>query len=235
VFCYGCDVSAPRTARARIRAELTGEILRAAHEEMAEHGAAGLSLRAVARRLDMVPSAVYRYFPNRDALLTALIVDSYLALADAAEHADQPDRLSPLDRWLAVASSVRHWAHAHRYEWALLYGSPIPGYHGSGDTTAASLRVTRVLCHIFRDARPQPGHVPAADAALRAAVAPIERELLPGFEPEVVTAALMAWTQLFGMVTLELFGHYVGATTDFDLVFDHSMRVAASLVGLTPG
>jgi Tetracyclin repressor-like, C-terminal domain len=51
----------------------------------------------------------------------------------------------------------------------------------------------------------------------------------------VVAGALMAWTQLFGMVTLELFGHYVGATTDFDVVFDHSMRVAAGLVGLAPG
>ena len=86
MFCYGHDVSAPRTARARVRAQLTEEILRAAQEELVEHGAAGLSLRAVARRLEMVPSAVYRYFPNRDALFTALIVDAYLARADAAEN-----------------------------------------------------------------------------------------------------------------------------------------------------
>ena len=183
----------------------------------------------------MVPSAVYRYFPNRDALLTALIVDAYLALADAAEIVDQPGRLPPLDRWLAVTAGVRRWAHAHRQEWALLYGSPVPGYRGSPETTAASLRVTRVLCQIFVDAGPQPGHLPPAGPALRDAVAPIEQDLLPGFEPEVVAAALMAWTQLFGMVTLELFGHYVGATTDFDVVFDHSMRVAAGLVGLAPG
>jgi AcrR family transcriptional regulator len=204
---------------------------------MVEHGAAGLSLRAVARRLDMVPSAVYRYFPNRDALLTALIVDAYLALAGAAADADQGYRLPPLDRWLAVTAGVRQWAHAHRQEWALLYGSPVPGYQGSVDTTAASLRVTRVLCQIFVDARPQPqgDRLPAGGPALRAAVAPIERDLLPGFEPEVITAAVMAWTQLFGMVTLELFGHYVGATTDFAVVFDHSMQVAGSLVGLAPG
>ncbi len=77
-------MSAPRSARARVRAQLTEEILAAAHDEMAEQGAAGLSLRAVARRLEMVPSAVYRYFPNRDALLTALIVDAYLAVAETA-------------------------------------------------------------------------------------------------------------------------------------------------------
>src|SRR5262249_17911504 len=155
------------------------------------------------------PSAVYRYYPNRDALLTALIVDAYLALADAAEKADQPGG-RPLDRWLAVTAGVRRWAQAHRHEWALLYGSPVPGYQGSADPTAASLRVPRVLCQIFVDAGPQPRHPPSADPALRDAVAPIERDLLPGFGPELVAGALMAWTQLFGMVTLELFGHYVG-------------------------
>ena len=77
-------MSAPSRARARVRAELTEEILAAAHEETGRaDGAAGLSLRAVARRLEMVPSALYRYFPNRDALLTALIVDAYQALAGA--------------------------------------------------------------------------------------------------------------------------------------------------------
>jgi AcrR family transcriptional regulator len=235
MFCYGRVVSAPRSARARVRAQLTEEILAAAHEEMAEHGAAGLSLRAVARRLEMVPSAVYRYFPNRDALLTALIVDAYLALAAAAHHADQGSRAVPLDRWLAVTASVRRWGHEHRHEWALLYGSPVPGYHGSSDTTAASLEVTRVVCQIFLDARPQSAHLAVVPPAVRTAVAPLERDLLPGFAPEIITGALMAWTQLFGMVSLELFGHYVGATTDFGVVFDHSMRVVASLVGLAPG
>ena len=225
-------MSASSRARARVRAELTQEILAAAHEELAAGGAAGLSLRAVARRLEMVPSAVYRYFPNRDALLTALIVDAYLALAAAARAADGSSGTAPIDRWLAVTAGVRRWGHEHRHEWALLYGSPVPGYRGSGETTAASLGVTRVLCQIFVDARPQPVHLPAPDAAVGRAVAPIEADLLPGFEPDVITAAVMAWTQLFGMVSLELFGHYVGATTDFEVVFDYSMRVVASLVGL---
>jgi hypothetical protein len=134
---------------------------------------------------------------------------------------------------------VRRWGHEHRHEWALLYGSPVPGYHGSGETTAASLQVTGVLCQIFVDATPEPAArpapLPAASPAVRTAVAPIERDLLPGLAPEVITAALMAWTQLFGMVSLELFGHYVGATTDFDVVFEYSMRLVASLVGLAPG
>ncbi len=88
MFCYRGGMSASSRARARVRAELTQEILAAAHEELAAGGAAGLSLRAVARRLEMVPSALYRYFPNRDALLTALIVDAYEAVGAAAGAAD---------------------------------------------------------------------------------------------------------------------------------------------------
>jgi AcrR family transcriptional regulator len=235
MFCYAYAVSAPRTARARVRAALTEEILAAAHEELAEQGAAALSLRAVARRLEMVPSALYRYFPSRDALLTALIVDAYLAVGDAARAADGAAGPVPLDRWLAVTAGVREWGHRHPHEWALVYGSPVPGYQGSPATTAASLQVTQVLCQIFVDAGPGPTHLPPAGPALAASVGPIEADLLPGLSPQVITGALMAWSQLFGMVSLELFGHYVGATTDFDAVFDYSMRVVARLVGLPDG
>ena len=77
-------MSAPSRARARVRAELIQEILAAAHEELAAEGAPGLSLRAIARRLEMVPSALYRYFPSRDSLLTALIIDAYEAVGAAA-------------------------------------------------------------------------------------------------------------------------------------------------------
>jgi len=80
-------MSAPGV-RARVRAELTREIAEVARQHLASDGAAGLSLRAVARELGMASSAVYRYFPSRDDLLTALIVDAYDALGEAAETAD---------------------------------------------------------------------------------------------------------------------------------------------------
>ena len=83
--------SAPRTARERARLELTAEIKAAGHRHLVEHGVADLSLRAVARELGMASSAVYRYFPSRDDLLTALIVDAYDAVGTAAE-ATEPDR-----------------------------------------------------------------------------------------------------------------------------------------------
>src|SRR3954467_4058552 len=121
------------TARERVRAELTADIADAARRQLAEVGAAALSLRAVARELGMASSAVYRYFPSRDDLLTRLIIDGYDDLGSAAEDADDP-AAAPHDRWMAVCRAVRHWAVAHPYEYALLYGSPVPGYEAPRDT-----------------------------------------------------------------------------------------------------
>ena len=93
------------TARERVRAELTAEITEAARRQLAEVGAAALSLRAVARELGMASSALYRYFPSRDDLLTRLIIDGYDALGEAAEKADDPSA-PPLERWLASLYAV---------------------------------------------------------------------------------------------------------------------------------
>src|ERR1700744_1305393 len=117
-----------RTARERVRAEITREITDVARAQLAADGAAALSLRAVARELGMVSSAVYRYFSSRDELLTALIIDGYDALGAAVE---KTDAACPLDdfaaRRRAATNAARDWAVAHPHENALLYGSPVPG------------------------------------------------------------------------------------------------------------
>src|SRR5215212_79785 len=139
------------SARERVRAELTTEITDAARRQLAEVGAAALSLRAVAREVGMVSSAVYRYFPSRDDLLTRLIIDGYDDLGTAAETADDP-AAAPRERWLSVCRAVRRWALAHPYEYALLYGSPVPGYQAPKDTVPAASRVGIVLGRILGDA-----------------------------------------------------------------------------------
>src|SRR3954471_18741253 len=107
------------TARARARMELTNEIKEAARRQLREVGAGGLSLRAVARELGMVSSAVYRYFPSRDDLLTALIVDAYDSVADAAEEAEAAvPRGDVAARWMATCRAVRLWAVANPQEYA---------------------------------------------------------------------------------------------------------------------
>src|SRR3712207_1688537 len=141
----------PPTVRDRVRAEVTAEITAVARRQLAEVGAAGLSLRAVAREVGMASSAVYRYFASRDELLTRLIIDGYDALGAAAEDADDPEA-APQERWLEVCRAVRTWARTHPHEYALLYGSPVPGYAAPRDTVPAAARVGVVLGRILGDA-----------------------------------------------------------------------------------
>src|SRR4051794_28037885 len=111
--------------RARVRAEMTAEIKAAARRHLATDGA-NLSLRAIARDLGMVSSALYRYFASRDELLTALIIDAYNDLGEVAERADAAvtDRTDARSRWMTVAHALRGWALTNPAEYALLYGTP---------------------------------------------------------------------------------------------------------------
>ena len=138
--------------RARVRAEMRASILDTARRHLAQEGASGLSLRAVARELGMASSAVYRYFPNRDALLTALIIDAYDSLGAAVEAAEATvPRADLLGRWVQIARSVRGWALEHPTLYALVYGSPVPGYAAPQDTVGPATRVSRLLTTLLLD------------------------------------------------------------------------------------
>lgn len=228
------------TARARVRAEITTEILEAAGSELAAEGPTALSIRAVARRVGMVPSAIYRYFPSRDALLTALIVSAYESVGEAAEAADRLAAAAgeaPLGRWMAVTAAVRDWARAQPHRWALIYGTPVPGYAAPPSTVESAMRVVRVLSSLVPPGAARGGEAPAvlppAPPGLGEQIGPLRDEMLPGRLPEAVVAALMAWTSLVGMVTMELFGHFEGATTgSFEAVFAYAMEGAGRMAGL---
>ena len=226
------------TARERARAEVTAEITELARAQLATVGAAGLSLRAVARELGMVSSAVYRYFPSRDDLLTRLIIDGYDALGAAAEGADDPSA-PPVERWVAVCSAVRAWARDRPAEYALLYGSPVPGYHAPRDTVPSAMRVAvvlgRILAEAARSGRLPPVPAPAGTPQLvTPEVATVLPDDQPGVDDRVRARALLAWSSLFGAVGFELFGHFTGAVTDPDAFFEAAVRDLAALVGLRP-
>jgi AcrR family transcriptional regulator len=216
------------TARERARAQTTEAILAAARTQLAEVGAAALSLRAVAREVGLVSSAVYRYFPSRDELLTALIIEAYDAVGEAAEAArDAASGASARECWVAVWRAVRAWAREHPAQYALVYGSPVPGYAAPPDTLPAAGRVGVVLGTIATQARvdADPGDdVVAAVAPDVAQALHLDRRLAP--------AAVTAWTQLFGTVGFELFGQYENVVTDRETYFDHVARTAASSVGI---
>ena len=223
----------PTTARARARVALTAEITELARAQLPTVGAGGLSLRAIARELGMASSALYRYFPSRDDLLTRLIIDGYDALGAAAEAADDP-AAAPVDRWLAVCRSVRSWALAHPAEYALLYGSPVPGYEAPQDTVPSATRVGAVLGRVLGDAA-RAGTLPQADGRPTGTVSPDVADVLGGDHPalddRVRARALLAWSALFGAVSFELFGHFTGSVTDADTFFDDAMTDLAGLLG----
>lgn len=230
-------MNASRTARERVRAEMIKEITDVARKHLATEGAAGLSLRAIARELGMVSSAIYRYFAGRDELLTALIIEGYNAIGEVVEEADATARQDDYaGRWLAVCRAVRQWALANPHEYALLYGSPVPGYKAPPDTVTPALRDTVVYGRILTDAYENDALTPP-DLGLSA---PTElsgdmervRELMPRLPDDLVARAVLAWAALFGIVSFEVFGRFDNTIYERDALFDHHVRSLARLLGL---
>ena len=232
--------SAPRNARERVRAELTGEIKEVALAQLASGGGAALSLRAIAREMGMASSALFRYFDNRDALLTALIIDSYSSLAEAAEAAEARVHGGSIgDRWMAICHGVRNWATAQPHQYALIFGSPIPGYAAPTGTVAPASRVPLMLGDLLGDLVGEKsydtGEHPKPPKAVRRAVEPVRAMMPAGVTSDLMVRGLMAWTYLFGAISFELFGHRHNVVADYDAFFDHEVRRMAVMVGLMPG
>ncbi|MDT4972449.1 MAG: hypothetical protein QOG22_2592 [Pseudonocardiales bacterium] len=228
--------SVATTARASARAEMTQRIKQAAREHLAVDGA-NLSLRAVARDLGVVSSAVYRYFASRDELLTALILDGYASLGDAAERAEAAvPRRDLAGRWIALGRGVRAWALANPHEYALLYGSPVPGYAAPQDTVGPASRPVLVMVEIMRDAVAAGVPLPAGPRLPRAVRADLERlqddPAFSGVPPAMFARGMTAWAQLFGALSFELFGRLTNAIEAYETYFDYQLRAMAAYLGL---
>lgn len=227
-------VSAPRTARERARAELTAEIVETARTHLAAEGAAGLSLRAVARDLGMVSSAIYRYFPSRDDLLTQLIIDAYNALGEATEAAESEMKRSDLrGRWFAIVHGARGWALQNPQQWSLIYGSPVPGYVAPPDTVGPASRTTGLLIAILADLHVR-GDVAArrVPRSVHAALAPVRTAMPPEVTDDLVVRGLMAWTAMVGTISLEINGQFHNVIADMDEYYDHVMERTAEALEL---
>ena len=227
--------SASRTARERARIELTEEIKTVARRHLAEHGSSALSLRAVAREVGMVSSAVYRYFPSRDDLLTALIIDAYDAVGERAEAADEAARERGVGaRWLEMCDAVRAWALEHAQEYALIYGSPVPGYAAPEATIAPASRVPLVLLRLLADGCASgevvTGETPAMSRVVRSDLAQLRRDAAPSVPDAVLSRGLAVWAQLLGTINLEMFGHLHNVIHDYDGFFTLQMRRACEFL-----
>jgi len=213
--------------RARVRAEMTEEIKAVARRHLATDGA-NLSLRAVARDVGMASSAVYRYFASRDELLTALIIEAYDAVGAAAERAAE-SREDPFDRWLALSHAVREWALADPHQWALIYGSPVPGYQAPRDTVGPATRGTFVLGGILSDGV-ELGLLDASDETLpetvRQDLSALRELAFPNVPEPLLARGMGAWVLIFGAVSFELFGQFDTVLNDRRAFFDYQMRNA---------
>ncbi len=197
------------TARALARERMQTQILDIAKKQLADVGPAALSLRAVARELGVASSAVYRYVASRDELLTRLIVAAYDELGEAAEAAESARRRTDLKgRLRAVCSSVRDWARDNPHDWALVYGSPVPGYAAPQETIEPAARVVAILARVVQDAGGVPAEQAVRPVALRTQLQGVAQQLEVDLSPGAVVAIAESWTLLVGAVSMELFGHY---------------------------
>ncbi len=236
----------PRESRKESRERITSEVMAAARRQLAEVGAAGLSLREVAREIGMVSSAVYRYVDSRDDLLTRLIVEAYDALGESAEAASAlaADTVpaDDLRRWCAIADAVRRWALDHPHQYLLLYGTPVPGYAAPELTVGSGTRVTLTLVEVIGDAH-DAGRLAAPTAPPLIAADPLPDELveLAGkaateADPTTILAFLAAWTQMFGLISFEITNQTRGMVESHALLFEATVHRLGHQIGLrSPG
>lgn len=204
-----------QSPRERYRAQVRAEIKQHAWEQIASAGVPALSLNAIAKQVGMSGPALYRYFANRDELLTDLIRDAYRSLADTVRAAF--DSGADIAR---LANAIREWARSDPQRYFLIYGTPVPGYHAPDDITAISSEVMAVLLEacgalsMDKPATPFDAHIenhrewandhPAAAATLH--------------------LVLSFWTRLHGVLSLELAGHFVGMKFDPSLLITDELN-----------
>ena len=227
------------TRRERKRLATGDEIKAVARRQMAERGAGELSLRAIAGEMGMTAPAIYRYFGSRDDLVTALIVDAYRALGRAIDDAQAGvDEADYPARFVAMAIAYRGWALAHPAEFALIFGTPIPGYHAPEEVTVpvvleAFAPFVTVPEAAWRAGRLDPSGVASGDAAETdarlGAWLDAEGVSLPA---HLVRHVLEGWSLMHGMVTLEQVGHLPPLLGDCTELYESAIRAFVRRLGL---
>ncbi len=227
--------------RERVREQTREEIKAHARQQMAEQGTAAVSLGAIARAMGMTTPGLYRYYPDRDALITALIVDGFDDLAATLHAADAAIPATQYaDRLLAAVMAYRVWALQKPLDFQLVFGNPIPGYTAPLAVTAPAVRdAFTVLLGVMHQAyaagalTPSPAHRAMVETWALPAVDPATAYPFP-LVPVVVYLAAVGWTRMHGIVTLELFHHIQPLVGAMDLFYRQEMLGFMREIGLTP-
>jgi len=211
----------PETPRQRYRTQVQEEIKKHAWEQIATAGASALSLNAIAKQMGMSGPALYRYFANRDELITALIRDAYQSLSDTVRGAAADG-----GGLRGLAHALRTWALDDPQRYLLIYGTPVPGYQAPEDTTRLANEVMAALLDAsaaggFRALPPSPLQDHLADHSTWAGP--------HSARPENVHRALICWTRLHGVLSLEVSGQFHG------MGFDPALLYAAEVEAIAAG
>lgn len=231
---------APPSRRTRLRAQVAADILDSARVQLTAHGPEGLSLRAIARDLDMGVSSLYRYFPSRDDLLTELLVEAFDSQADAVAEASVCVD-DPVEALRAGMLAYRDWSLAHPAEFALAYGTPVPGFQAPADRTVrAGVRVGGIVIDLLTQAWRQDRLDPMRVAEREAALTLAEREGLNALISRrgyaipagVMSLAIDMLVRIHGFVVMEAFGQLRPLAADPRATFERTIDEAAADSGL---
>jgi AcrR family transcriptional regulator len=210
----------PPTIRERYRAQVRAEVKQAALAQLAQAGPGGISISAIGKQLGVSGPALYRYFASRDELLTELVIDAYHDLADALTAATS--RVSSHDPGAsleALARAYRSWALAQPHRYRLLFGPPLPGYDAHAQRLIdAAQKAMNLLLDILaatgdRAAAPPP-------QPLASQLAAWAQPHQPGIDPATALRAVVIWSRLHGLVSLEIAGNFASMSLDPSQLFD---------------
>lgn len=228
--------------RERNQRDTDAKIRACARAELAKAGPVALSMRAIARDAGMVSSAIYRYYPTREALLTALIIESYGELAQVLEEAGPATTAegadgdgaapagSPGETWARRADALRRWALANPHQFQLIYGTPIPNYQAPPETIPAAARVAGLFLELAPPVPESSGGSPAAPDA----ESPVEEALaeqLADLGGAAAAPVLASLSQLIGHISLELAGHFTGTADPADHLWTYVVRTQVRNLG----
>jgi AcrR family transcriptional regulator len=222
-----------RNRRERLRAQTLQEIEDTSFAIIDADGVHALSIAALARSMAMSAPAVYRYFPSRDALLTHLINQSYQQLAATMSEALEGGRRAPRTRVRLLVAAYRDWARRYAYRYGMLFGQRTAGV--PADVTAQT-PLDQAMALLVDLLVPVLGGAPAdgssgdrtLDGQLRTWARGQQR---PDAPPRVARAAIVIWTRVHGIVSLELTGmldnHTVEVQRLIDLEIDNALHLLA--------
>jgi len=199
--------------RERRRAETVEEIHATARRLLVERGQhEALSLRAIAREMGMTAPALYRYFDSHEALVEALVGELYDELCDAMERAalavTAVDREVGDDPELGPIARLVAASKTFR-SWSVAHPAEFGLVFGA----------------------PIPG-VDLMDENSPACLASYRDELGVDLPVPVVYVFLSCWARLYGLVTIEVFGHLQFALGDPEPAFDTELHQIGVQLGI---